>query len=91
VAFTAPFPSISQRHFPLGGGMFEWIARLWCKRAHTRPMWPIHGRYTCAKCLRQHPVAWDRTPPRQLRPFSWRKLTGFGGEPTRFQNRFDPA
>lgn len=22
-------------------------------------MWPIHGRYTCAKCLRQHPVAWD--------------------------------
>jgi hypothetical protein len=39
--------------------MSERIARLWCKRAHTRPMWPIHGRYICAQCLRQHPVAWD--------------------------------
>lgn len=39
--------------------MFEWIGRLWCKKAHTRRMWPIHGRYICAQCLRQHPVAWD--------------------------------
>jgi hypothetical protein len=39
--------------------MFERIATLWCKRAHTRSMWPIHGRYICAQCLRQHPVAWD--------------------------------
>lgn len=39
--------------------MFEWIATFWCKRAHGRPMWPIHGRYICAQCMRQHPVAWD--------------------------------
>ena len=39
--------------------MFEWIARRWCRGVHTRPMWPIHGQYICAQCLRQYPVAWD--------------------------------
>jgi hypothetical protein len=54
-------PSLVIARHDFGGNMFERIARLWCKRAHTRPMWPIHGRYICAQCLRQHPVAWD--PP----------------------------
>jgi hypothetical protein len=40
--------------------MLERIQRLWCRTAHTQRMWPIHGRYICAQCLRQHPVAWDR-------------------------------
>lgn len=22
-------------------------------------MWPINGKYTCAECLREYPVAWN--------------------------------
>jgi hypothetical protein len=43
--------------------MFEWFARVWCKRAHTRAMWPIHGHYICAQCLRQYPVFWEDFSP----------------------------
>jgi len=42
--------------------MFNRIATAWCKRMHTRAMWPIHGRYTCLQCLRQHPVTWEGFP-----------------------------
>lgn len=60
MACTRPHSPAVSRDTLLGGDMFERIARLWCKRAHARPMWPIHGRYICAKCLRQQAVAWDR-------------------------------
>jgi hypothetical protein len=26
---------------------------------HTKAMWPIHGRYVCQQCLREHPVVWE--------------------------------
>ena len=25
--------------------MMNWISVVWCKRMHTKAMWPIHGRY----------------------------------------------
>jgi hypothetical protein len=39
--------------------MMNWISELWCKAAHSQPMWPIHGKYICSKCLREYPVAWE--------------------------------
>lgn len=33
---------------------------LWCTLMHDSPMWPIRGRYQCARCFRYHPVRWDR-------------------------------
>jgi len=39
--------------------MLEWIAMRWCKTTHTKALWPIHGRYRCAQCFRQHPVSWN--------------------------------
>ena len=39
--------------------MTERIANLWCRVAHTKAMWPMHGKYICPQCLRQHPVFWD--------------------------------
>jgi len=33
--------------------MLERLARAWCRMAHGRPMMPVHGRYLCAKCLRE--------------------------------------
>ncbi len=39
--------------------MMNWIAVLWCKKMHTKAMWPIHGRYICPQCLRTYPVAWE--------------------------------
>jgi len=35
------------------------ISELWCKRMHSQPMWPIHGKYICSQCLREYPVAWE--------------------------------
>jgi hypothetical protein len=43
----------------IGGQMKDMIGQLWCKRMHTRAMWPIHGRYICPQCLRVHAVAWE--------------------------------
>ena len=38
--------------------MIKRIGELWCKKVHARPMWPMHGRYLCSRCLREYPVAW---------------------------------
>lgn len=38
--------------------MFEGISRWWCRRTHSKAMWPIHGRYICRVCLREYPVSW---------------------------------
>ncbi len=43
----------------IGGHMWNTIGQLWCKRMHTRAMWPIHGRYICPQCLREHTLAWE--------------------------------
>jgi hypothetical protein len=26
---------------------------------HRNAMWPIHGKYICPECLREHAVRWD--------------------------------
>jgi hypothetical protein len=39
--------------------MINWISVLWCKKMHTKAMWPIHGRYICPQCLRTYPVVWE--------------------------------
>jgi hypothetical protein len=39
--------------------MLNWISELWCKKMHSRAMWPIHGKYICPNCLRSYPVAWE--------------------------------
>ena len=33
-------------------------ARMWCRRMHPAPMWPIHNHYVCPRCQRQWPVLW---------------------------------
>jgi hypothetical protein len=38
--------------------MITWIAEMWCKTVHNRPMWPIHGKYICERCLREFDVPW---------------------------------
>jgi hypothetical protein len=39
--------------------MLKWIQEAWCKRVHRRAMWPIKGKYICARCLREYPVKWE--------------------------------
>ena len=39
--------------------MWERISEIWCRRMHSRAMWPIHGKYLCRRCLRQHAVTWE--------------------------------
>ena len=39
--------------------MLDRISEAWCKTMHSDAMWPIHGRYRCARCLREHRVEWD--------------------------------
>lgn len=39
--------------------MLEKLFDAWCRRMHTRTMWPAHGRYTCSECFREHPVPWE--------------------------------
>jgi hypothetical protein len=55
-----------------GGGeiMIERFSEMWCKNVHRSAMWPIHGKYTCAKCLREHAVEWAEpayAPPADVR------------------------
>ena len=45
--------------------MMNWISALWCKSMHSRPMWPMHGKYICSTCLREYPVIWDARAERQ--------------------------
>ena len=39
--------------------MWDSIGRWWCKTMHTQALWPIHGRYLCTRCLREHKVEWE--------------------------------
>jgi hypothetical protein len=39
--------------------MMERISEVWCKTMHRSAMWPIHGKYICPDCLREHTVRWD--------------------------------
>jgi hypothetical protein len=39
--------------------MWNRIADLWCRKMHTDAMWPIHGKYVCKRCMREHPVEWE--------------------------------
>ncbi len=44
------------------------ISEFWCKRMHSKAMWPIHGKYICPQCLRSYPVVWEGpavAPPAQ--------------------------
>jgi len=42
------------------------IARVWCRMTHAGSMWPIHGEYRCATCLRIYPVSWEVGAKRKL-------------------------
>jgi hypothetical protein len=47
--------------------MSERIASFWCRVAHTKAMWPMHGKYICPQCLREYPVFWqDSNRPASL-------------------------
>jgi len=39
--------------------MLNRISELWCRKMHSRAMWPIHGRYICPDCLREYRVEWE--------------------------------
>jgi hypothetical protein len=39
--------------------MWDRISDLWCRKMHTDAMWPIHGKYICKRCLREHLVTWE--------------------------------
>jgi hypothetical protein len=42
--------------------MFEAILRWWCREFHTKVLRPVRGKYICAECLREWPVAWELEP-----------------------------
>ena len=37
------------------------VQGLWCESMHERTMWPIHGKYRCAVCLREYAVGFEET------------------------------
>jgi hypothetical protein len=39
------------------------MSQWWCKKMHSKAMWPIHGRYICPDCHREYPVAWETARP----------------------------
>ena len=39
--------------------MLNRISELWCRKMHTRAMWPIHGKYICRDCMREYTVTWE--------------------------------
>jgi len=42
--------------------LLDRIGELWCITVHRSAMWPVHGRYRCAVCLREYPVQFEVTP-----------------------------
>ena len=40
--------------------IMERIETLWCETMHSRTMWPIHGKYRCADCLREYEVPFEQ-------------------------------
>ncbi len=54
--------------------LLQWVStgagRIWCRRMHPAPMWPINNHYVCPRCQRQWPVHWQvehRSAPQQVR------------------------
>ena len=39
--------------------MLDKISEFWCRSMHTKAMWPIHGKYVCSQCLREHRLEWE--------------------------------
>jgi hypothetical protein len=39
--------------------MLNRIADFWCRKMHNEAMWPIHGKYICPRCLREHALEWE--------------------------------
>ncbi len=48
--------------------MWDKISTAWCKTMHKRSMWPIHGRYVCSECFREHPVMWTGPDKHEEQP-----------------------
>jgi len=46
--------------------MISWFSDLWCRTFHKKALWPIHGKYVCSTCLREHVVDWE-APAGELR------------------------
>jgi len=42
--------------------MWERFLAAWCRMTHNEAMWPMHGRYVCRRCLREHEVEWAGAP-----------------------------
>jgi hypothetical protein len=43
--------------------MWNQMSQWWCRKMHSKAMWPIHGRYICPDCQREYPVAWEAAAP----------------------------
>jgi hypothetical protein len=46
------------------------VEQIWCEQMHSAILWPIHGKYRCAKCHREYPATFEDTAPQPavLRP-----------------------
>jgi hypothetical protein len=38
--------------------MIHRIRSIWCRSMHNKAMWPIHGKYVCARCMCEYTVEW---------------------------------
>jgi len=47
--------------------MLKGSRKFWCRFAHKRTTWPMHGRYVCFECGTVFPVLWDRSQERNPR------------------------
>ena len=36
------------------------VEKIWCEQMHSAILWPIHGKYRCAKCHREYPATFER-------------------------------
>lgn len=52
------------------------IETIWCETMHSRTMWPIHGKYRCADCLREFEVPFEQLEAQAayVRPSATRTL-----------------
>jgi hypothetical protein len=37
------------------------VEQIWCEQMHSAILWPIHGKYRCARCLREYPATFEET------------------------------
>lgn len=57
--------------------LFKQLGFWFCKVAHGRPYWPIHGEYHCPLCHRTWPVPWSDNPPKiHAQPPQAREMNG---------------